>query len=366
MIAGRNLLVLLSCGLSVVLGLALRAGGAEGASTGTKDGKAEADQIVIGLSLDTLKEERWQRDRDMFVAEAERLGAKVLVQSANSDDRAQVSDVEKLLTNKVDVLVVVPHDGAAMAKAVTMAHEENTPVMAYDRMIESADLDLYISFDNKRVGALQAEYLVNVLPDHKGKIVRIYGSKTDSNAKLFKAGQDSVLDPLIAKGDIEVVFEDWAENWKPENGKRIMNAAVTSRGKDFAGVLASNDGTAGGAIQALSEEGLAGQKFVTGQDAELVALQRIAAGTQSMTIYKPLKLLAKRAAQLAFDLAKKRIVVANTTVNNGKGDVPSVLLDVVTVTKDNIKETVVADGFHKQEDVYLGVSADAQPKAATP
>jgi D-xylose transport system substrate-binding protein len=149
-----------------------------------------------------------------------------------------------------------------------------------------------------------------------------------------------------------VVHEDWAEDWKPENAKRIMNAAITARGPRIDAVLASNDGTAGGAVQALAEEGLAGNVLVTGQDADLVALQRIAAGTQAMTIYKPLHTLAQGAAELAVKMATGRPVVARHTVNNGAIDVPSVLFDVVTVTADNIDETVVRDGLYRHEEIF--------------
>ena len=344
----RVLLVLVSCVLSVITGLVLARGGSAAA-------KEEDDTVVIGLSLDTLKEARWQTDRDLFVKRAEELGAKVLVQSANSDDARQVSDVEKLITNQVDVLVIVPHDGTAMAKAVRMAHDAGVPVIAYDRIIRDSDLDLYVSFDNVRVGRMQAQYLVDNLPTPgKGRIIRIYGSKTDNNAKLFKQGQDEVLEPYIKRGDIEVIFEDWAEDWKQENAKKIVNAAITKYQDNFDAILASNDGTAGGAIQALLEEGYAGKKLVTGQDAELVACQRIVQGTQSMTIYKPLKALATKGAELAVKLAKGQPVVATQTVHNGRVEVPAALNDVVTVTRENIEKTVIADGFHSREDVFRG------------
>jgi len=347
----RVLLVLVSCVLSVVTGLVLSRGGSAASEAGEKK------VLTIGLSLDTLKEARWQTDRDLFVKRAEELGAKVLVQSANGDDAIQISDVEKLITNKVDVLVIVPHDGTAMAKGVRMAHAAGIPVIAYDRLIKDTELDLYVSFDNVRVGREQAQFVVDNLPTPgKGRIIRIYGSKTDNNAKLFKEGQDQVLEPYIKRGDIEVVFEDWAEDWKQENAKKIVNAAITKFQDNFDAILASNDGTAGGAIQALIEEGYAGKKLVTGQDAELVACQRIAQGTQSMSIYKPLKKLATKGAELAVALAQGKPVVANQTVNNGKMDVPSALNDVVTVTSKNLEQTVIADGFHKREDVYRGAS----------
>ena len=351
----RILLVVASLVASVLIGLSL-------ASRGPGATAARDDQVTIGLSLDTLKEARWQADRDMFVKRAGQLGARVLVLAANNDDTVQVGDVEKLITNGVDVLVIVPHDGTAMAKAVKLAHDAGIPVIAYDRIIRDSDLDLYVSFDNERVGELQARYLLDHLPTPgKGRIVRIYGAKTDNNASQFKRGQDKVLEPYVARGDVVVVHEDWAEDWKPENAKRIVNAAITASGANIDAVLASNDGTAGGAIQALSEEGLAGKVLVTGQDAETVALQRIAAGTQTMTIYKPLQTLAAGAAELAVRLAEKRIVVAKQTVDNGNGPVPAVLYDVVTVTRNNIVDTVVRDGQASYDDVYRGIAERERP-----
>jgi D-xylose transport system substrate-binding protein len=343
----RLTLVIVSLLLSVLIGLSLAR---QGGSTAQSGGKAG---VRIGLSLDTLKEARWQADRDMFVRRAEELGATVQVQAANGDDTVQISDVEKLITLGVDVLVIVPHDGKAMAKAVELAHRAGIPVIAYDRIIRDSDLDLYVSFDNIRVGELQARFLVDHLPTPgRGRIVRIYGAKTDNNAALFKAGQDQVLDPLVKSGAITVLHEDWAEDWKPENAKRILNAAITAKGSRIDAVLASNDGTAGGAVQALSEEGLAGKVLVTGQDADLVALQRIATGTQAMTIYKPLHTLAQGAAEIAVKMGSGKPVVARQTVNNGTTEVPSVLFDVVTVTKDNIEATVVKDGLHSREDIF--------------
>jgi D-xylose transport system substrate-binding protein len=353
MINARIGLMLLSLALSVAIGLAVARKGAPAAGAGDEGGHHAGQHIVIGLSLDTLKEARWQKDRDLMKARAEALGAELLVQSANSDDARQISDVQALITRHVNVLVIVPHDGTAMAKAVVMAHEAGIPVIAYDRMIRDSDVDLYVSFDNVRVGELQARYLVDHLPTPgKGKIVRIYGSKADNNAHLFKQGQDDVLAPYIARHDIEVIHEDWAEDWKTEAAKKIVNAAISEHGTHFEGILASNDGTAGGAIQALSEEGLAGKVLVTGQDAELVACQRIVGGTQAMTVYKPIERLAESAIDLASKMANGRVVVATQMVKNGKIDVPSVLADVVVATRDNMMDTVIRDGFHSRQDVY--------------
>ncbi len=341
----RIFLVLVSCILSVVTGLVLSRGGISPA--------AQKARPLIGLSMDTLKEERWLTDRDLFLARAKELGADVMVLAANSIDSQQITDVQSMITSGVDAIVVIPHDGAAMAKAVNLAHDASIPVLSYDRLITGCDLDVYLTFDNIKVGELQARFLAEKIPaGGKLRLIRIYGSKTDNNAKLFKQGQDNVLMPLIAAGKIEVVHEDWADDWKPENAKKIANAAITKVQHNFDAILASNDGTAGGAIQALIEENLAGKILVTGQDADLTACQRIVNGTQTMTVYKPIKNLATRAAEVAVKMARRQVIVAKDETDNGKLAVPSVLLDIVAVTKDNMRDTVVKDGFRAEADVF--------------
>lgn len=335
--------------LSILIGAVLRQ---QGQPTGPTESKTS--RVHIGFSMDTLQETRWARDRDAFVARANELGAEVTVLSANSDDNRQMTDIESLITSAVDVIVIVPHDGTAMAKAVRVAHQANIPVVAYDRLIRDCNLDLYVTFENERIGELQGAYLVEVLGQatQPAKIVRIYGSKTDNNAFVVKAGQDKALAPAIADGSIEVIHEDWADEWKPENAKRIMNAAITKYGNTIDAVLTSNDGTAGGAIQALREEGLAGSIYVTGQDADLVACQRIARDEQSMTVFKSIKKLAGTAAEAAVALAQGRPIIAKHGTFNGKIEVPSILDEVVTVTKANLDETVIAAGFHSRDAVY--------------
>lgn len=341
-------LVILSLILSLLIGLTLSN---SSASSEVKEGSRK---VLIGFSMDTLQEARWKKDRDIFVEKAKTLDAEVIVTSANSDDKQQIKDVETLITKKVDVIVIIPHDGKAMAKAVDMAHTAGIPVIAYDRLITDVDLDLYITFDNEKVGETQAQYLIDSLPKNKkSKIVRIYGAPTDNNAKLFKSGQDRVINKAVKDGLIEVVHEDWAANWAPGNAKKIMNAAVSKNGTDIQGVLASNDGTAGGAIQVLKEEKMAGKVIVTGQDADLIAVQRIISGQQHMTVYKPIKNIASKAADLAFKMAKGKPVIARSIIPNGKIDVPSVLLEVTVVDKNNIEETIIKDGFHAKKELGL-------------
>lgn len=345
----KSILVFFSLILSVLIGLFL------GKNTAPdKVSSGPRARPLIGLSLDTLKEERWQSDTELFKKRCEELGADVLVQSANGDDTRQINDVQSLISRKVDVIVIVPHDGIAMAKGVQLAHDSGIPVIAYDRLIKNCDLDIYLSFDNVKVGRLQAQWLIDHLPTPgKGRILMVNGSKSDNNATLFHQGAMEVFKPYIERGDIKIVWEDWAEDWKLENAKKIVNAALSQLGVNgFDGILSANDATSGGAAQALSEEGIAGKILVTGQDAELVACQRIVAGTQSMTIYKPLKKLARGAAEVAVKMAKGKAIIANQSVNNGRIDVPAVLGDIVIVDKTNMKDTVIADGFQKRESVY--------------
>jgi len=323
------------------------------ATTKTNNVKTGDDKIVIGLSLDTLQEERWQRDRDLFIAAAEALGAKVEVQAANSDDAKQISQAENLISQGVDVLVVVPHNAEATAAIVEKAHAAGIKVLAYDRLIKNSDLDLYISFDNEKVGEMQAEAIIKLAP--KGKFVYIGGAETDNNAHLFKKGAFNILQPLIDSGDIQIVFDQWTKDWNPANALANMENALTANDNKIDAVVAANDGTAGGVIQALAAQGLDGKIPVSGQDAELAAAQRIVEGTQTMTVYKPIKDLAEKAADLAVKMAKGEDVGADKTVNNGKIDVPSVLLNPVAVDKTNMDATVVADGFHSKDDVYKNV-----------
>ena len=315
--------------------------------------------VRIGFSMDTLKEERWQRDRDLFVARARELGAEVLVQAANGDDALQTAQAENLLTQGVDVLVVAPHNAEIAASIVESAKRQGVPVLSYDRLIRNSDVDLYISFDNVKVGEAQARYLIERAP--RGNYVLIGGSPTDNNARMFREGQMNVLQPAIDRGDIKIAADQWAREWLASEALKHTENALTQTNNNIVAVVASNDGVAGGAVQALGEQNLAGKVFVSGQDAELAALQRIVGGTQSMTVYKPVARLALRAAEAAVSLARSGNVASATTVNNGKKDVPAVLLDSITVDRTNVVDTVIKDGYLKMEDVYRNVPRSQWP-----
>ncbi|MEI7376623.1 D-xylose ABC transporter substrate-binding protein [Dickeya chrysanthemi] len=309
-----------------------------------------AKEVKIGMAIDDLRLERWQKDRDIFVKSAEEKGAKVFVQSANGNEGTQISQIENMINRGVDVLVIIPYNGQVLSNVIAEAKREGIKVLAYDRMINNADIDFYISFDNEKVGELQAQYLINKVP--QGSYFLMGGSPVDNNAKLFRQGQMKVLKPLIDSGKIKVAGDQWVDAWLPENALKIMENALTANNNNIDAVVASNDATAGGAIQALSAQGLAGKVAISGQDADLAAIKRIVSGTQTMTVYKPISKLAQDAANIAVLLGQGKKPESNATLNNGKKEVPAFLLTPIPVDKANIDSTVVADGFHKKADIY--------------
>ncbi len=309
-----------------------------------------AKSLKIGMVIDDLRLERWQKDRDIFVDKAEELGAKVYVQSANGNEQTQISQIENMISRGVDVLVIIPTNGGVLSNVIKDAKRDGIKVLAYDRLISDADLDFYLSFDNERVGEMQAKAMLEAKP--KGNYFLMGGAPTDNNAKLFRKGQMNVLQPKIDAGDIKVVGDQWVNYWLAENALKIMENALTANNNQIDVVVASNDATAGGAIQALEAQGLAGKVSISGQDADLAALRRIVDGTQTMTIYKPINTLASRAAEIAVELANGKAPAQNSSLNNGMKDVPAWLLDPVAVTSKNIKTTVVRDGFHAESEIY--------------
>lgn len=311
---------------------------------------AIAKDLKIGMSIDDLRLERWQKDRDIFVKKAEALGAEVFVQSANGDATAQISQIENMLNKDIDVLVIIPFNGEVLTNVIAEAKKEGVKVLAYDRLINNADIDFYVSFDNEKVGELQAQAIIEKKPE--GNYFLMGGSPVDNNAKLFRKGQMKVLQPHIDSGKVKVVGDQWVDSWLAEKALQIMENALTANKNNIDAVVASNDATAGGAIQALSAQGLAGKVAISGQDADLAAIKRIVDGSQTMTVYKPITNLADKAAEISVALGKEEKVASNSTLNNGAKDVPAYLLEPVVVTKENIDETVIKDGFHTKEAIY--------------
>jgi D-xylose transport system substrate-binding protein len=314
------------------------------------NGGGETDELVIGLSLPTQSEARWVSDRITMEEYAEELGVTLLVQVSNTDQAQQAAQVENLITRGVDVLILAPNDASASAVLADAAAEEGIPVISYDRLITNTEnVALYISFDNVGVGRLQGEYFVENTP--AGNIIVLSGASTDNNAKLFKEGAMEFIQPKIDDGTYTVVAEQSVTDWLPTNALSIVENALTAANNDVVGILAPNDGTAGGAIVALEAQGLAGQVVVTGQDSDAAAAKRILAGTQSMTVFKDTRDLGRAAIDAAILFAQGETVDTNCAVDNGAFDVPSLLLVPYVVTADNVEELLVGSGYLSASDL---------------
>jgi D-xylose transport system substrate-binding protein len=316
--------------------------------------------LKIGLLLDSLREERWQTDVGAFQNRAQQLGARVLVESADGDDDRQFRQAQKLLGEGTNVLVLVAHDTEKAGRIVHAAKVRRVPVLCYDRLVLNSDVDFFVGYDNHAVGKLQAEALVRRAP--KGTYVLIGGSPTDSNAKAMRAGQMEVLQPLIDRGDIKIVADFWARNWDPVEAYAHMGPALDATGGNIAAIVASNDGTAGGAVQALENYKLAGKVLVSGQDADLAAIVRIFDGTQTMTVYKPLAAEAKQAAEAAVSLASSRPIKRTASVDNGTKKVPAILLTPIAVSRENVMQTVIKDGFQNLETIKQSLPREKWPQ----
>jgi D-xylose transport system substrate-binding protein len=315
-------------------------------------GGGSTTALKIALLLPETKTARYEtQDRPLFEKKVKALcsSCEILYSNANEDAPTQQSQADAALTNGANVLVLDPVDGAAAASIVTKAKAQNVPVVSYDRLILNSDPDVYISFDNAKVGQLQGQALVDKLKADghtSGNIVMINGDPADNNAKLFKQGAHSVLD----SSGFTVAKEYDTPGWGPDKAQQEMDQAITALGKTgFVGVYAANDGTGGGAIAAMKTAGIDPKTIpVTGQDAELAAIQRILVDEQYMTVYKAIKPEAEEAAEIAVALAKGQAIPSGMqtgTVNNGQKDVPSVLLTPVEVTKDKNKDTIIKDAF---------------------
>jgi D-xylose transport system substrate-binding protein len=338
-------------------------GGSAATSTGG-DAGGDGESGTVALLLPESKTARYEsQDRPLFEAKLRAIcpDCEILYSNAEQDAQQQQQQAEAAITNGARVLVLDPVDGRAAASIVARAKQSDVGVIAYDRAIENADVDYYISFDNARVGQLQGQALVDKLrrDGRSGDIVMINGAPTDPNARLFKQGAHSVID----ESGFRIGKEYDTPDWSPDRAQTEMEQAITALGNDgFVGVYAANDGTAGGAIAAMRSAGIdPSTRPVTGQDAELAGIQRIVVGDQYMTIYKAIKPEAENAAQLAYDLLQgdTESDLVNEQVDNGMKEVPSVILDPVAVTAENIRDTVVRDGFWRVDQICTGPYADA-------
>lgn len=321
--------------------------------------KEQDEPIRIGFSMGTLLEERWQRDRDIFVARAKELGAEVLVQNANNDNEEQYRQVRHMIEQGIDVLVIIPHDAHGSTETVRLAKREGIKVICYDRLVMNADADLFISFDNIRVGELMAEALLEKVP--QGNYVIIKGAPTDYNSTMFYQGHMNVLKEPMENGKIKIVNETWADDWAYEAAFNCVEGTL-EEGVTIDGIIAANDRLASAAIEALSEKRLAGKVAVVGEDADLAACQRVVEGTQLMTVYKPIDKIAKAAAEAAIKMVQGEELNVEETINDGIFDVPYLMIEPIPVTKDNMMDTIIKDSFHRLEDVFINVPKEQWPQ----
>lgn len=307
----------------------------------------EEEEVQIGMIFDNFVMERWLRDRDVFVSTAKELGAEVNVQNANSSVEEQVELIDYFIKKKVDVIVIVPIDSKPLLGAISKAQEEGIKVISYDRLIVGAEPDLYISFDNKKVGTLMGQALSEQLKAYD-KVLMICGPLTDNNVIEVEEGFREVM----KEKRIEILDVTYADEWKPENASAYIrqNSDLT---QTVQGIMCGNDNLAGQAVSALAEQRLAGEILVVGQDADLAACQRIVEGTQYMTVYKPIEKMATCAAEAAVALAKGMEVEHESYLAVDGKEIPYIKLEPIPVKTENMQEAIIDSGFHLKEDIYL-------------
>lgn len=305
------------------------------------------DELEIGMCFDSFVIERWEKDRDVFVDTASSLGATVNVQNANGDVEKQIEQIRYLIDKKVDCIVIITIDSEALTDVVLDAKKAGIPVVCYDRLISNVNADLYISFDNEKVGTMLGEA---VAQQGVKNVIMICGPLADKNVPMVNQGFISVMD----ENNINILDQYYCEGWKAELGGAYIydNMELV---KEADAIMCGNDDVATSVIKALAVGQLAGQIPVVGQDADLPACQHIVQGTQRMTVYKPVGKLAEQAAKLSVKLAKGEKLKAMSTISDGTYQIPFVAIDPVAVNKENIDEVIIEGGFHTKEDVYLNV-----------
>ena len=322
---------------------------------------ALAEGKIIGVSWSNFQEERWKTDEAAMKAAIEAAGDSYISADAQSSASKQLTDVESLISQGANALIILAQDSSAIGPAVEKALAEGIPVVGYDRLIENADV-FYLTFDNKEVGRMQAREVFKVQPE--GNYAFIKGSAADPNADFLFSGQMEVLKEAIDAGKIKNVGEAYTDGWLPANAQKNMEQILTTNNNEVDAVVASNDGTAGGVVAALQAQGLAGSVPVSGQDGDHAALNRIALGTQTVSVWKDARELGKAGAEIASALADgtamDAIPNAVKFTTPGGNETNSVFLTPVPITKDNLN-VVIDAGWVSKEVVCAGVAAGSVP-----
>ncbi|MCE8547310.1 D-xylose ABC transporter substrate-binding protein [Ruegeria pomeroyi] len=321
---------------------------------------AMAADVVVGVSWSNFQEERWKTDEAAIKAELESKGAKYISADAQSSSAKQLSDVESLIAQGATALIILAQDAQAIGPAVQAAADEGIPVVGYDRLIEDSRA-FYLTFDNVEVGRMQARAVLEAAPT--GRYVMIKGSPTDPNADFLRGGQQEVLQAAIDKGDITIVGEAYTDGWLPANAQRNMEQILTATDNGVDAVVASNDGTAGGVVAALTAQGMEGLP-VSGQDGDHAALNRVAKGTQTVSVWKDARDLGRAAARIAVSLAEgtkmNAIGGADDWTSPGGTKMNAMFLEPLPITKDNLS-VVVDAGWISQETLCQGVTNGPAP-----
>jgi len=321
---------------------------------------AFAQGITVGVSWSNFQEERWATDEAAIVAALEAAGATYISADAQSSASKQLSDIESLIAQGVDALIILAQDAQAIGPAVQAAADEGIPVIAYDRLIED-DRAFYLTFDNVEVGRMQARAVLAAAPT--GRYVMIKGSPTDPNADFLRGGQQEIIQAAIDAGDIEIVGEAYTDGWLPANAQRNMEQILTATDNGVDAVIASNDGTAGGVVAALTAQGMEGIP-VSGQDGDHAALNRVALGTQTVSVWKDARDLGRAAGEIAVALAggamMSDIEGAMEWTSPGGTTMTSMFLAPVPITAENLS-VVVDAGWIELEALCQGVTNGPAP-----
>lgn len=311
--------------------------------------KSNTDHLTIGFSIDTLAIERWRRDIDVFLASAKELGANVIVQNSGNTVDGQIRQIQYLIDKNVDAIVILAKKADSLSDVIKNAKAKNIPVISYDRLILNADIDLYLTIDSEQVGEKMAQEILRRVPS--GSVYCLYGPTEDFNMTMAKRGVENVLN----KSQLRINHVFYVDDWNYDLAYSHIHS-LFSENKIPDAIICGNDAIANSVIQAIREVSPKSKICIAGQDADIANCQHIVNGRQDVTIYKPITELSKQAAFYAVQLGKgtkvKDLPLINATMNNGIADIPTLLLNPITVTKDNIDEVIIESGFHTREEVY--------------
>lgn len=345
-----------------LLAVTAACGDDDDSSTGTTTAGGGGGKCTVGVSWNNYQEERWAKFDEPAIKDAvEAGGGKYVSNDAKSSAETQASNVENLISQGADVLIILAQDGTAIKPSVASAVQDGVPVIAYDRLIEDPGA-LYITFDNVEVGRMQAQEIFKAVPE--GNYIIIKGNKADANADFLRSGYDEVIKDAVDSGDIKIVGETYTDNWDPAKAQTETEQFLTAADNDVQAVLSENDGMAGGVVAALQAQGLAGKVPVSGQDGDQAALNRVALGTQTVSVWKDARLLGKTAGESAIALCEDKDVskvdgTAPFTTPGGE-DVTSILLKPQPILQDNL-DVVIDAGWTTKDNVCKGVEAGSVP-----